>query len=43
LRAREAGWAIAEIDTHHDSQLADPAQVTRPRECPLQTVYIRHM
>jgi pimeloyl-ACP methyl ester carboxylesterase len=28
-RAREAGWAMAEIDTHHDPQVADPAEVAR--------------
>ena len=28
-RAREAGWTMAEIDTHHDPQLANPAQIAR--------------
>jgi pimeloyl-ACP methyl ester carboxylesterase len=28
-RALEAGWAIAEIDTHHDAQVADPAGLAR--------------
>jgi pimeloyl-ACP methyl ester carboxylesterase len=28
-RAREAGWAMAEIDTHHDAQVAEPAELAR--------------
>lgn len=28
-RAREAGWRFAEIDTHHDAQVADPAGLGR--------------
>lgn len=27
-RAREAGWKMCEIDTHHDPQLADPEGLT---------------
>jgi pimeloyl-ACP methyl ester carboxylesterase len=28
-RAREAGWAMAEIDTHHDAQIANPEGLAR--------------
>ena len=28
-RAREAGWDVTEIDTHHDAQVADPETLAR--------------